>query len=271
MVEEKKSDQITTGGTKQSEPVPTNEQIVELVKFLSFNIERQINAANADKQARESRDESARANSFRWQRKSIVGSLILSGLTMAVLVLTLLAVRRYTQDTGTANTLSQKSIEANVRPYLAALVPRDMGSAMYLRFKAGDPLEVPIYFQNFGKLPGDAYVRSVVTYAPGLPISRAEPFSNKRTHLFVWPTIGARDKAESLEPLSNPDFNSLKNGDGFVYVAVEVRYSGHLTLICRRFKMPRALLTSTPDSDGSLTWTMPEPTLCDDRTANQAD
>jgi len=178
MAEEEKRNQVATSGSAQTESVASaDEDKIFLIKTLFYRIESLANEANTHNQARDSRAESDRAKNFRWHKISIVGSLVLSVLTVSVLILTLLSINRYTSVT-------QKILEADARAYIAPLVPTENGGTWYLHFKVGDPLTVPIHFDNFGKSPANAFVKTAVTYAPVLPQGRAELFP-QRGYAFV--------------------------------------------------------------------------------------
>ena len=178
MAEEEKHNQVAASRSAESEHVAsTDEDKIFLIKTLFYRVEALVNEASAREQARDSRRESDRANSLWWQRFSIIGTLVLSGLTLVVLFLTLMAVKHYTSVT-------QKILDADSRAYISPLVPSENSGTWYLHFKVGDPLTVPIHFDNFGKSPANAFVRTVITYAPALGLNRAEAFP-KYGHAFV--------------------------------------------------------------------------------------
>jgi len=267
MAEEEKRNQVAASGSAQSESVAsTDEDKIFLIKNLFYRIEALVNEANTRSQARDSRAESDRTSGLWWQRISIVGSVALSALTVGVLVLTLLAINHYTSVT-------QKILDADSRAYVSPLVPSENSSTWYLHFKVGDPLTVPIHFDNFGKSPANAFVRTVITYAPALALSRAEAFPNDDTHLFIWPNpIGAAIAGQSIGTLDNKQFAFLTAGDGYIYVAIEVRYGSHITRICKQYELGRRPATMEGNTSAQ-DWTllMPDPTLCSDETANCTD
>lgn len=267
MAEEEKRNQIAAARTEQGEQIPqTKDDAIWLIKTLAYKIEALINDVGTANKAHDSREESYWAENLCWQRVSIVGTLVLSGATIIVLVLTLLAIGHYTSVT-------QKILDADARAYVAPLVPSENSKPWYLRLRVGDPLTIPIHFNNFGKSPANAFVRTVVTYAPASALSRAEAFPNGDTHLFIWPNpIGADLAGQSIGTLDNKQFASLSTGEGYIYVAIEARYGSHIARICKQYDLGRQ--RATPEGSTSAQgWvlTMPDPTLCSDETANCTD
>src|SRR5260221_8111189 len=100
MPDDKKGDQIAGGGAEKPDGVITNEQVVELVKFLTFRIEAQVNSATTEQKARESREQSDRTDNLWWQRLSILGTFGLSALTLVVITCTLIEIDKYTSITS---------------------------------------------------------------------------------------------------------------------------------------------------------------------------
>ena|SRR5208337_2404543 len=94
-------------------------------------------------------------------------------LTFIVLTLTLLAVICYTK-------INQDILNATTRPYVAALCQSDLlvlgQKNVDLSYTEGMPLRMGVTLKNFGKLPADAKVWSLITYSTESRES-AEPFT----------------------------------------------------------------------------------------------
>jgi hypothetical protein len=174
--------------------------------------------------------------------------------------------------------LTSKLLDADTRPYVAALAPSDLGANFTLDFKAGDFLTTNIELQNFGKLPADATVKTSITFIPELDLKNAEPLSEPGTidHIFIWPNpIGATISAKSVSPLSIEDFNFLRSGYGSMYVAAQVQYGKHITRICKQYSMfsqnPRINATYSENSNKTWALVMPVPGLCNYPQSNCVD
>jgi len=125
MAEDDKSDQITSGGSKQDQQIdnPKAQDVllpdtISLIQFLFYRIEALINNVASDSKTHDSREEGYWAKNHVWQISGILGTFILSAITIIVLICTLLAVDRYTNEAHTANTLTKQILDANTRAYI---------------------------------------------------------------------------------------------------------------------------------------------------------
>jgi hypothetical protein len=139
-----------------------------------------------------------------------------------------------------------------------------------LWYKERMPLRMGVTLKNFGRLPADAKVWSVVTYSTTFR-ERAESFPEPPDHITVWPVpIDAKSYALS-QPLSAADVDSVRQGVGFIYFATkvqygeEVRHGGFETIVCREYKLKEAT-NITPNNVP-----LPLPRLCRDPKSNNAD
>ena len=161
MAEEKKSEQIAATGTEQGEKVPqTENDPIPLIQFLFYRIEAIANKIATNNETRDSREENYRTSDSRWRKANIVGSLAVSTITMVVLVLTLLTVETYT-------TISQKTLEANTRPYLVIDIQQGgfhLTTANNEDHAANTP-SITFHVTNTGKLPALAIIKSACGFS----------------------------------------------------------------------------------------------------------
>ncbi len=179
-------------------------------------------------------------------------------LTLVVLALTLAAVICYTR-------INQQILNANIRPYVAALSQRDLpGMTQFnLWYKEGMPLKMNVTLVNFGRLPADAIVWSILTYSE-MPRDNTGPFVRSPEHVTVWPQPMLGKAFAYSQPLSAADVDSIRHGSGFVYFVVKVEYGGYETRVCEEFSLSEARDITLDEIP------LPMQRLCSDRNSNKA-
>jgi hypothetical protein len=115
---------------------------------------------------------------------------------------------------------TKQILEADRRPYVGAFLHTDYfgTKSANLDFASGKPLHFSTRLYDYGKLPADAWVRSVVTYSTE-PMSRAEPLPNKWRHFQIWPQqvngdpLQQGDNADGITNITGAAAGSIRQGN----------------------------------------------------------
>ena len=250
MAENDKSDQITSGGSKQNQQIdnPKAQDVllpdtISLIQFLFYQIEALINNVASDSKTHDSREEGYWAKNHVWQISGILGTFILSAITIIVLICTLLAVDRYTNEAHTANTLTKQILDANTRAYIQ-ITPN--GDPSRTRIQAGKTLAIGAYLYNWGKQPARTSAQGITRYSRTRLANGAGEGLRKLPDYYIWPGTyvngvqsgGDYIRPESLESLTDGDITDIKAKRGWIYIEVEVRYgNGYITRICDEYPL----------------------------------
>jgi len=176
------------------------------------------------------------------------------------------------ENTTVSQLATQQILEADTRPYVGAFLHTDYFGTKdaNLDFAPGKPLQLGISFYDYGKLPADTRVRAIVTYSTKRR-SRSEPIPNTWRHFEIWPqqvngnALKQGDHAEGITDITDSEAASIRQGNGFVYVAIEIRYSKYVTLICKEYSVSEAR------NIVGNTLPLPYPKMCQDSASNYAD
>lgn len=235
MVEDKKSD------LEQSKSALTGEQIVDLVKHLAFNIERQIYTSATDQRTRDDREKADRVTHLCWQKVSTIGGLILSLATVAVLAWTLVEVIGYTKEAHNLTNLTQRMLDADTRPYIQ-ITPYPADNSRTPSPKAEDFLKIAVYLYNWGKTPARTIVLGRARYSRTRLSSASEYVGfGDLPEQYIWPGTyvngtqsgGVLVYPQSSDKLTYGDLTDINKRLGYFYIEVKVTYgNGYITRIC---------------------------------------
>ena len=133
------------------------------------------------------------------------------------------------------------------------------------QLQAGQPVSIPLYYLNFGKLPADARVTTAVVFSHER-LEHSPSFAESvERHLFIWPppilNPGDVFSARSVSDGQVSDVEKGKRG-GWVYLRVQILYGGHRTEVCLEWDYSRAKFRSLPKVQYDL---------CPDLASNYAD
>jgi hypothetical protein len=166
------------------------------------------------------------------------------------------SITRSSDAAVSAAQTAKDALESATRPYVGIALNLPVATSEIPPFNpsVGQRLTIQISYVDYGRLPTNAAIRSVVAFSTTRLNSGPDLRKVPEHRKWIWPPpFWNVEDVTTVAPLTDAQFNAISKG-GWLYLRVEVLYDSHTTRFCKEYpvvkgKLARFQLCRDPTSN----------------------